>query len=132
MTPSLPPRIYYFGPWDQAGHHMRARGIPADLEERRAISGFTYTNPWGTKIDGGLCPKDTGEEGRALVHHRNGWTALSFWDYSVDTRPGSNSTYLAEGEFTFEEMVAMAKEHFAYRWNKMAFEVRLAEAGVRA
>lgn len=122
------PRMFYFGPWDQAGHHMRSANRPTDrsmdLEELRAESNFTRTNPWGYEVDGDLCPKNTGQ-GLAMVHHKDGWTALSFWDYTVDHRPGSHSTYLTEGTFTFEEMVAMAKERFAYRWNKIKFEVRL-------
>lgn len=121
--------MFYFGPWDQAGHHMRAESHPPrDLEESRAISHFTRTNPWGVKIDGGLCPPQSFGEGRARLHHKDGWTAVAFWDRTVDTRPGSNSAYLAEGTFTFEEMVEMAKTRFAARWNKMAFEVSLVGA----
>jgi len=120
--------MFYFGPWDQAGHHMRSADRPTDrsmeLEERRAESNFTRTNPWGCHVDGQLCSKNT-TEGLALIYHKGGWTAMSFWDYTIDTRPGSHSTYLAEGTFTFEEMVEMAKSRFAERWSKMAFKVEL-------
>ena len=62
-------------------------------------------------------------QGHAIIHHRNGWTALALWDRSVDTRGACNSTYFAEGTFTFDEMVDMAKTRFSYRWNKMKFAV---------
>jgi len=114
--------MFYFGPWDQAGHYLRGETVAKDLEERRALSRFQHTNPWGLSIDGGLCPKNGGQ-GYAVLHHKDGWTAMAFWDFTVDTRPGSNSTYLAEGTFTFEEMVEMAKRRFAYRWNKINFAV---------
>lgn len=47
------------------------------------------------------------------------------WDRSVDKRGACNSNYFAEGDFTFEQMVTMAKARFAPRWDKMKFEVRL-------
>lgn len=123
---TMKPRMFYFGPWDVAGHYMRSDNYPPqDLKESRAISHFTAGNPWGYRIDGGLCP-DTGE-GLALLHQKDGWTVLSFRDYTVDIRFGSNSNYLAEGTFTFEQMVEMAKTRFAYRWNMMKFEVKLIE-----
>lgn len=91
--------------------------------------------PW-KDIDGVLqpgCREERGHwvhhgvpevEGEALLHHKDGWTAISFWDRSVDKRGACNSTYFAEGTFTFDEMVEMAKARFSERWNRMAFEVR--------
>lgn len=124
--------MFYFGPWDQAGHRMRSADRPTDrsmeLEERRAESNFTRTNPWGYQVDGGLCPPQSFGQGRARLHQKDGWTAIAFWDMTVDTRPGSNSVYLAEGTFTFDQMVEMAKTRFADRWNKMGFQVSLVGA----
>jgi hypothetical protein len=70
------------------------------------------------------CDCGSGPEGVACIHRKNGWTALCFWDRSVDHRGACNSNYFAEGDFTFDEMVVMAKERFSYRWNKMNFEVK--------
>lgn len=131
----LTPKMYYFGPWDKAGHYVfdeRGRHVP-HTEECQI--------PWGHEgqnvgIDGVLqpgcvagksqytrsCPE---VEGEALLHHKDGWTALSFWDRSVDRRPACNSTYMAQGIFTFEQMVGMAMIRFKHRWDKMYFEVRL-------
>lgn len=123
--------MYYFGPWDRAGHHLH--------NELGCHVWDVSDLPWGNEADGGLqphfedcrkrrgsssyCDCGRGPEGVAVVHYKNGWTALSFWDRSVDTRGACNSSYFAEGTFTFDEMVALAKERFAYRWNKMSFAV---------
>lgn len=126
--------MYYYGPYKESGHFFFGEGGRLVLrEERQGI-------PWQEReIDGILqpgCPdpKDRLKrrtrpmvEGEALLHHKNGWTAVSFWDSSVDTRPGCNSTYIAEGDFSFPEMVEMAKERFAERWSRMKFQVRLLE-----
>lgn len=123
------PRMFYFGPWGEPGHHFfDEHGMWAHKEED-AI-------PWGHSIDGCLQPGckrgenghwdhygDPETEGMALLHHKDGWTALSFWDRSVDNRFASNSNYFAEGIFTFGQMVEMAKTRFASRWNVMKFEV---------
>ena len=131
----MKPKMFYFGPWDQAGHYLFSeKGRSVYHEEERG------TLPWhemgyGGKptIDGNLQPRGPkpswhreGPElpqGVAALHHLNGWTALSFWDRSVDTRGACNSTYFAEGTFTFEEMVEMSKTRFSERWNRMKFEV---------
>lgn len=129
-------RMFYFGPWNRAGHYLiDERGMSVRDSER----GSFPWNEWSSGdrgIDGRLQPWSDGTfgenkrynrqeapEGVALIHHKGGWTALSFWDRSVDTRGGCNSNYFAEGTFTFDEMVAMAKERFAYRWNKQRFQV---------
>lgn len=128
------PRMFYFGPWDRAGHYMFTEGGRKIWGDERDAAGF----PWrgGSGIDGCLqpgCRKDRDGrwihrgpqvEGESLLHHKDGWTALSFWDRSVDQRGGCNSTYFAEGIWTFEQMVEMARTRFADRWNRMRFEVR--------
>lgn len=100
-------KVFYFGCVGEYGHYMfEPPGVKRDA--------FTHTNPWGTKVDGGLCPTggSTQEQGRALVHHKDGWTAMAFWDRSVDHRPGSCSVFLAQGTHAFEEMLRIANESF--------------------
>jgi hypothetical protein len=117
-------RVFYFGCHEQAGHFMRAPHSPRSLEERREISAFAETNPWGHGIDGDLCVEGAAE-GVASLNHKDGWTALSFWDHSVDTRGGSNSNFLAEGTFTFDEMIAIAHQHFPDIMKRFGFPVVL-------
>ncbi len=121
--------MYYFGPWGESGHYLFT-------EQKRHV----WTEdviPWALgEIDCGLQPGCKGKksyqidnkiqvEGEALIHHKSEWTALSFWDRTVDERYGCNSTYLAKGEFTFAQMVVLARTRFPERWNAMKFEVRL-------
>lgn len=119
------PRMFYFGPWRESGHHFHGPGGSA---VDRAIE---KSLPWGPlhgwTIDCGLIPnKNYRAQGEAWITHDHGWTALSFWDMSVDTRPASHSTYIAEGTFTFDEMVRSASRLFADRWNRMRFSVTAA------
>lgn len=127
-------KMFYFGPWDRPGHYLfDERGYSVRNSDRGGLPWHEtgYCNK--PMIDGHLQPRgpksypyDKGTElpqGVAALHHLNGWTALSFWDRSVDARGGCNSTYFAEGNFTFKEMVELSSTRFAYRWNKMAFQV---------
>lgn len=130
------PRMFYFGPWDEAGHYFfdeRGRSVREDREvgfpfghERGKVAVDCRLQPGCPDPNDRLGRKTRPEvEGEAALHHIQGWTALCFWDRSVDTRGACNSNYFAEGEFTFDQMVEMAKTRFAHRWNKMQFEVRL-------
>jgi hypothetical protein len=134
------PRMFYFGPWATAGHFFYDEHGRSVHEEN--VQGFPFGHYNGRVfVDGCLqpgCPDPDDRlrrktrpeiEGEALLHHINGWTALCFWDRSVDKRGASNSNYFAEGTFTFEQMVEMAKVRFSERWGKMNFEVRLALEG---
>ena len=125
------PFIVYFGPYRESGHFFFT-------EEGFCFSGLRFDRvPWSaSEIDGVLQPgrvlwrdhwvqRGHTAEGLSLLHHKDGWTALSIWDSSVDTRPGSSSTYIAGGIFTFEQMVVLAKTRFAERRNRMKFEVKL-------
>lgn len=97
-------RIYYFGCVKICGHHMYRpeNDPPKSLEERRELSDFVRTNPWGFNIDNGF----------KGLQHKDGWTAYAMVDNTVDSRPGSNSVFIAEGTFTEQEMKALAREHF--------------------
>jgi hypothetical protein len=122
------PRAYYFGPWSQAGHHLYGRGGSSAYHAEQmipwsSIDGELQPHRESCRRDSGYCGCGSGPEGEALLHHRNGWTALSFWDRSVDRRGNCNSTYFAEGDFSFNEMVAIAKAQFGERWAKMGFQV---------
>lgn len=132
-------RVYYFGciTGSGAGHYMQASKHQPDLSQldRQRTSAFTNNNPWGHKVDGGLCPelKDNHRHkvytnGLALVHHtvsKSGipFTALAFWDNSVDDRGASNSVFIAGDNCTFDEMIALAKFHFPHVMSRFKFEI---------
>ena len=125
--------MLYLGPLQESGHFLFYEG------GAQVSWGVVDTIcPWKlAEIDGGLqpgCPDPADRlqrrtrpmrEGEALLHHKDGWTALAFWDSTIDTRPGCSSTYIIKGIFTFENMVELAQTRFAERWNKMRFTVTL-------
>lgn len=116
-------KAFFFGCYDLMGHYMYGaktyNGQPT-IETIR----WPGNNPWGLEIDGGLCPggkTHAGDyspqgaiqnEGEAMLHHKDGWTALAFWDRTGDTRPNSNSAFLIEGTHDFAKMMELSKKLF--------------------
>jgi hypothetical protein len=89
-------KVYYFGCIGEAGHYMHTPN------EASHDWDFMEKNPWGLGLDDGF----------KGLRHKDGWTALAMTDYTVDSRPGSNSVFLAEGTFSQEEMNALAHQYF--------------------
>ncbi len=124
-------KVFYFGCNKYPGHYMFRVAMNIDWE-------FLERNPWGLSIDGGLCPGAVKEiwrvpiekqiEGAAHLHHKDDWTALSFWDRSIHKRSGCNSNFIAQGMFTFEEMLAIAREHFPGVMSRFTFPIVPAES----
>jgi hypothetical protein len=108
-------KLLYFGCIDQSGHYLW--GDP----QRRSFD-FSDT-PWDTQVDGGLCMQGGQPQGQAVLHQKDGWTAIAFWDRSVDSRPGSNSAFLADKLLSFDEIVALSKERFPAVWKRFPFAV---------
>lgn len=73
--------------------------------------------------DGQLTPKGNNKEGAAKLHHVDNGTILAFHDYTVDSRPGSNSMFWFPGNYTFEEMLQLIKVDFP--WKKLPANVFL-------
>jgi hypothetical protein len=130
-------RAYYFGcrQLHVLGHYLFTP------EMHSAWFELTDVLPWHYKIDSGLCPGTKGPngytmpyltdpqvEGAAALHVKDGWTAVAFWDRSVDTRSGSNSAFILEGEHSFETVLAESRKLFPEIWARFKFEVRLAVA----
>lgn len=99
----------YFGCWHTPGHHfwrVTMRKVWGSHRETFALT------PWAERVDGGLTPRRSAVQGTAALHHSDGWTALSIHDYTVDSRPGSHSTFLMPGMLTFVGMLSAAHHHF--------------------
>lgn len=135
-------RSFYFGCWECPGHrlwHRGSGGTPIQTYDRgeseRRLLGVsaimrdgptTGEIPWGYSLDGGLLKGRSHAEGEAVVEQRDGWTALSFWDRSVDSRPGSCSTFVFDAPLAPEEALAAAREAFPPVFERLEFEVVLA------
>lgn len=109
------PIVLYFGCRQgvngdrEAGHYFyddRLRSVRYD----RALAVI----PWD-RVDGALAPRVGRAEkpqGVAALHHKDGWTALAFWDRTGDTRGNSSSTFFIEGEAPFDVALGIARETF--------------------
>lgn len=52
-------------------------------------------------------------QGYYALHHLNGFTIMSWWDRCQgDTRPGSNSSIIAAGTLSADEMKVLLEQHF--------------------
>jgi len=122
--------IYYFGCWSLSGHGMYHAG-------GRPVRDGEHATPWGYRdLDCGLCPginhrhkawqtPEVQIEGQANLTKKDGWTALSFWDRSTDHRMNSNSNFVAMGDFTFDEMIKLAKQYFPEIMGRFKFEIKV-------
>lgn len=113
-------KAYYWGCISgiEKGHYLWRPGMRYASREIGELP-----EGWQGFLDGGLCPKEQQIEGQALLHHLDGWTALAFWDRSMDTRPGSNSLFLAQGTFEFEQMLMIAEIHFPVIKSRFKFSI---------
>lgn len=99
---------YYFGCWskDRRGHFLYNR------------TGATVRDsaiPFSINIlDAGLLP-DRFEQKEGINHLSviNGWTVVSMWDRSADSRPSSNSSFIVpNATLSTNEVLAIAAEVF--------------------
>lgn len=96
-------RCFYFGCWDDAGHFWHDKH--GSYSKAREEAPFGYP-------DGNWQPDNGQFQGPAALRHHKGWTILAWWDRTEDTRPGSCSALVFEGELGFEAMVALLKKRF--------------------
>lgn len=118
----------YFGCWHAVGHHL---WTPNATGAERVV------HPWGRGsrgIDGKLPPGfrnprtgivDEQIEGLATLTHLDGWTAIAFWDRSVDERGGSNSAFLLPDPLLPWALAeSSARIAFPTIWARFTFDVR--------
>lgn len=111
---------FYFGWVKYGGHGFLQRG------ESYCSPLYQDRVPWKAKeLDCKLQPHDEFQtEGITRIHYKNGWTAISFWDRSGDSRWNSNTSFIAEGIFSFNEMIEIAKDGFPNICKRFTFEIR--------
>ena len=117
----------YFGCYQRPGHYSWLEGMRSLTEEygRRPFS----------SLDGLLPPQDSLDPYIATVSRLEGWgiSALAFWDYSADTRSGSNSVVFAPSlTIAPEELLAEAQTRFPQVFGRLPQAVRLKTPNVEA
>jgi hypothetical protein len=112
----MPARIFYFGCVGQPGHYLWSENLRHVYEPHEC--------PWRDfELDGKLCPKGIEHQGVAKLTYKEGWTALAFWDRTVDKRGGCNSAFLLNGTLTFEQACQTAKHLMPSIWNRFPYGI---------
>ena len=122
------PHVLYFGCLGGTGHHLwQPPGIGFHAHRVLPWESVDATLPPQKNPSKGMYSAIEAPQGHASLRYKDGWTALAFWDRSVDTRSGSNSNFFVRGDHTFDEMVKIAKDAFPRVWSRFPFEVVLVE-----
>ena len=106
---------FYFGclggkghnAWTPGGHRIESDAIPG---------------PWNHigLIDGKLTPQTNYDrQFEAKLHKKDGWTAIAFWDRTIDDRLNSNSAFFVESDLSFEQIVEIFCRKFPMVINRM-------------
>lgn len=114
------PDVCYFGvgEHDRAGHfwHGAPGGKHGDGPVSRIDAVFAARDGYGSQIGQGIA--------RTVLFQ--GCTIVQWWDSSADHRGGCNSSFVARGLFTFDEMMAAGDERFPWvraRCKRAGFDV---------
>lgn len=115
-----PDKIYFFGhagEHDHSGHQIYWRPFHSLSRSDMQVNGV----PWSLgELDGQLAPvlnpwckdhyrRQECPQGVTSVTYKKGWTALSFWDRTGDSRGASNSTFLINRPVDFKEGIELAQ-----------------------
>lgn len=106
----------YFGCLSRPGHALFLPGM-------RSVSASRTNGLYGlNSFDGMLAPQDDRRPYRAVLSRLPGWglSALSFWDHTVDPRPGSNSIVFAPSTITSADgIVAGFRQNFPMAFDRL-------------
>lgn len=112
----------YFGCVGQVGHYLYMPGDrgpvqPHGMESRRLA--------WASICDGGLMDANREEqvEGAATWSHVKGYSIVSFWDRSVDSRFASSSSFLVYGVVSFDQVLDISRKMFPTIFERFKFEI---------
>lgn len=100
--------ILYFGAWsaENLGHYLYS-------PDGRTIWRADWLPFRPTILDAGLLnPFGSQEQSKARRVLIGGWTVVTFWDRSADSRMGSNSAFIVDSEMCFLNVMALAGQAF--------------------
>lgn len=127
-----PYNVLYFGSWGRKpGHFLWTTtgtnnpGVEKRLPWRE--SEFYRLPPQVYRSD---YDRDEAPQGHAALHVRKDWTAIAFWDRSVDKRGNCMSAFFLRGIHQWNDAIQIAKHHFPSVWERFPWEVRLVQNGI--
>lgn len=121
------PDLFYFGVpvGERAGHYWSRPDGKGGTSNMRSSEGPV------ARIDGCYAPttghRDQAAQGLARTVLVEGCTVVQWWDSSADKRGGCSSSFVARGVFTYDEIMAAAREQFSAvleRCKAAGFDVR--------
>jgi hypothetical protein len=118
------PVCYYFGCWskERGGHYLYGPG-GSNMSRGALPADFPVTL---SALDGALLGYQKREtEGEAALAHIGGWTIVSFWDRSGDSRHNSSSGFVVRGLLAFAEVLAIGAAIFPEIASRWTFPIRL-------
>lgn len=101
-------KLFYLGCINKAGHYLwKDQDTEDSYYGNKEIPEHILS-----KLDTGFCPKDTAVIGFVQRTNIDDWVILSWWDRSVDSRPGSHSTFAAQGFKNMGELQSEMRNKF--------------------
>jgi hypothetical protein len=118
------PEVLFFGCYSNVRPGYYAAGHYLYSKHRRADA--RTDTPWGYKLDGGLLEGHGNkfQDDKYVVAKLDGWTAVSFWDNSGDSRGASNSAFVVHADITGEELLKLAREQWPEVFNRPSFPLK--------
>jgi hypothetical protein len=104
-------QCWYYGTWKGAGHYFHEPG-----GRQPHLKSPEKLQPFGYPYD--LQPDCEQREGPAALHHKDGWTCLTWWDRHEDRRGGCIGAVIFEGEHSFNSMLKILEEKFPRVFNR--------------
>lgn len=104
-------RCLFFGRKDIAGHHLYGdtTRVPAFLHGSAGSLDGNFA-PYYSKREGD--PLGNQPQGHAKLTYLQGWTVVSFWDRSGDTRGNSNSAFIVDAIVSFDDVMKLARRYW--------------------
>jgi hypothetical protein len=103
--------IFYFGCIEDKGHYLWQKEQDGNIVFARYVHP-DFANRFGangTKLDGTFCPPEQSGTLSWMGSQVGPWVIISWWDNSVDHRPGSHSTFVTR-HGTHDELFERAKK----------------------
>lgn len=123
----------------EVGHYWWAPGMISSGAFRRRHNDrleddpYRYV-PWGFSVDGGLAPQGDrlhvegqgafAQSGRFIgTLEEEWWSAISWWDNSIDKRPASNATFVIDQRVSAAELLVATEAKFSEVLGRMKYDI---------